>query len=125
MKALLALTGIILGTVGCANRAGMVPLEPPRPPGNYPQILRFVAHPSVIHRGEKVILQWNARNAEQVLIEQAVDPNADIRANFESLGTFPASGTLEVHPKRSTSYVLTCGNEIIGCSTASAHVIVK
>ena len=125
MKALLALTGIILGAVGCAQRAEMVLPEPPRPLGSYPQILRFVAHPSIIHRGERVILQWNARNAEKVLIEQAVDPNADIRANFESLGTFPASGTLELYPKHTTSYVLTCGNEIIGCSTASAHVIVK
>jgi len=54
-----------------------------------------------------------------------VDPKADIRAEFESLGTFPSSGTLEVHPTESTTYVLTCGNEIIGCSSASVHIIVK
>lgn len=122
MKQLLTLTGLILSLVGCAER---IPLETPRPPGSYPQIMRFTAHPMIIHPGETALLHWDAKNAAKVTLEQAVDPKADIRAEFESLGTFPSSGTLEVHPTESTTYVLTCGNEIIGCSSASVHIIVK
>lgn len=79
----------------------------------------------IIHRGQSVVLLWEARNTSEVTLEQAVDPNADIRAEFKSLGTFPASGTLEVHPQESTTYVVSCGSEIIGCSSASVHIIVK
>ena len=68
---------------------------------------------------------WDAKNTAGVTLEQAVEPRADIRAAFESLGTFPSSGTLEVHPKAGTTYVVTCGNELIGCSSASVHIIVK
>lgn len=87
--------------------------------------MRFTAHPLIIHRGEAVLLHWDAKNAAGVTLEQAVDPKADIRAEFESLGTFPSSGTLEVHPKDSTTYVVSCGNELIGCSSASVYIIVK
>lgn len=123
MKIFLALTGLLLSFVGCAPR---VPLEVPEAPrGNFPQILRFVASSQIVHPGEKVVLQWDARGAETVILEKAMDPKADIRAAFESLGTFPAHGTLDVTPTSSTTYIVSCGNEIIGCSSASVHIIVK
>ena len=127
MKQLLALMGLMLGLVACAERIPVETpgVETPRVPGNYPQIGRLTAHPKIIHRGETVLLHWDARNTAEVTLEAAIDPQADIRAEFESLGTFPASGTLEVRPTGSTTYIVSCGNEIIGCSSASVHVIVK
>jgi len=125
LKQLLILTGLILSLAGCAERVALEAPETPRVAGSFPQIMRFTAHPLIIHRGETVVLHWDTKNAAGVTLEQAVDPKADIRAAFESLGTFPSSGTLEVHPKDSTTYVVTCGNELIGCSSASVHVIVK
>ena len=123
MKAFLALTGLILSLVGCAQRALLE--APAAPRGDFPQILRFVASSRIIHPGEKVVLQWDARGGETVVLEQALDPKADVRAQFQSLGTFPAHGTLQVSPTSSTTYIVTCGNEIIGCSSASVHIIVK
>ena len=125
MKQVLILTGLILSLAGCAERIPLDTPETPRVAGSFPQIMRFTAHPTIIHRGEAVVLHWDAKNAAGVTLEQAVDPKADIRAKFESLGTFPGSGTLEVRPNESTTYVVICGNEIIGCSSASVHVIVK
>jgi hypothetical protein len=123
LKSLLALTSLAVGLVGCIER---VPLENHVPlPPNFPKITRFVASPRIIHRGEKVLLQWNVRNVSEVSLERAIDPRADIRAEFDSLGTFPANGNFEVHPSESTTYIISCGNKRIGCSEASVHVIVK
>lgn len=122
MKPLLALVGISLSMLGCAGR---ISLEEPPPPGNYPRITRMVVNPTVIHRGEKIILHWDTANTGLVTIEQAVDPEADIPADFQSVGTFPPNGTLELYPRESTTYVVTCGNAVIGCSSAGVHVVVK
>ena len=122
MKLPFAFAALILILTGCAERT---PLEPHRPPGNYPQIGRLTAHPMTVHPGEAVLLHWDARNTPKVTLDQAIDPRAGIRAEFESLGTFPASGSLRVQPKKSTTYVVSCGNEIIGCSSASVHVVVQ
>jgi hypothetical protein len=127
LKQFLILTGLILSLSGCAER---FPVETPRVetppvPGNYPQIIHLAAHPMIIHRGQSATLRWETRNTTEVTLEQAADPNADIRAEFKSLGTFPASGTLEVRPNESTTYVVSCGNDLIGCSSASVHIIVK
>jgi hypothetical protein len=123
MKALLALAAILLSMAGCTER---VPLENPAlPRPESRQILRFVASPQIVQRGEMVMLHWDARNVPEVVLEQALDPKADIRADFQSLGTFPTSGTLAVYPQENTTYVLTCGNELIGCSSAAIRIIVK
>jgi len=122
LKQLLTLTGLVLSLAACTDR---ISLETPPIPGNYPQILRLTAHPMIIHRGESAVLHWDARNTGKVTLEQALDPKADIRAEFESLGTFAASDSLEVRPLGSTTYIVSCGNEIIGCSSASVHIIVK
>jgi len=84
-----------------------------------------VVSPETIDSGEKAVLQWDARNVSEVLLEEALDPHAEIPAEFNSLGKFPASGTLEVRPKASTIFVVSCGDEKIGCASASVHVTVK
>ncbi len=124
MKCFIGVLILFFGLAGCVAR---VPLETPRPPNSVsPEILRFIARPTVIHAGETVTLTWNAANADGVLLEEAAEA-----ADFEpaellhSVGTFPGSGSLEVRPKVSTTYVISCGNETIGCASASANVIVK
>ncbi|MBZ5611398.1 MAG: hypothetical protein LAP38_24310 [Acidobacteriia bacterium] len=118
------LTGLVLLLLtGCAMR---LPLEIPRKAGaTNPEVVRFVVHPAVINKGETVMLHWDARNAPEVVLEEAVDPHATRPADFHELGKFPASGTLEVRPQVSTIYVVSCGNETIGCSSASVRVHVR
>ena len=118
----LVLFTTVLGLAGCGQR---VPLETPRPPANYPQLLTLTADRRTVHPGEVVLLRWQSRDASSVTIEQAIDPHAHARANFQSLGSHPASGTLEVRPKHSTTYVVSCGDERIGCSSASIYIVVK
>ena len=122
-----ALTLLLLSGASCVQRVERAPVEPTLPvtPSEFPRVLRFVAVPRIVHPGERVELVWNTRNVSEVVLEAAPDPKADIRADFQELGIFPASGTLDVYPKESTNYVMTCGNEKIGCSSASVHVRVK
>jgi hypothetical protein len=88
-------------------------------------VVRFVVHPAVIQKGQAALLHWDARNASDVLLEEAVDPHASRPASFRAVGRFPASGTLEVRPVRSMIYVVSCGDERIGCSSASVRVKVR
>lgn len=123
MKPIIALAALLLGTIGCSIR---IPLEnPPEPRSDFPGVIRFVASPEIIHSGEKSVLQWDARNVPEVWLEKAQDPHAETPAEFNSLGKFPASGTLEVQPKASTTFVVSCGDDKIGCASASVHVTVK
>lgn len=123
MKPIIALAALLLGTIGCSTR---IPREyPPEPRSDFPNVIRFVASPEIIHSGETAVLQWDARNVSEVLLEEALDPHAEAPAEFNSLGKLPASGTLEVRPKASTTFVLSCGDEKIGCSSASVHITVK
>ena len=122
MRPLLPLLGLLLSSTACTERAV---LEGPPLPAQQPQLLHFAAHPVVIHRGEKVTLRWEARTAAPVTLEQAIDPKADVRAEFRSLGTFPSSGSLEVYPQANTTYIVTCESTKIGCVSATVQVIVK
>ncbi|MGD0438495.1 MAG: hypothetical protein ABSB86_18705 [Bryobacteraceae bacterium] len=124
MKSFIGVLALLFGAIGCLTR---LPLETPRPLSpSSPRILRFIARPQVIHAGEKVTLTWNAGHAEEVLLEEAKEASGGQPAEFlHSVGKFPASGSLEVWPKVSTTYVVSCGDETIGCASASATVVVK
>jgi hypothetical protein len=122
-----SIAGLILlfMTAGCAIRVPP-PVEVPRQPGVHsPEVVRFVVHPRVIKRGETAMLHWDARNANEVLLEKAADPYASRPADFHAVGKFASSGTLEVRPKVTTIYVVSCGDELIGCSSASVRVQVR
>lgn len=123
MKAVTVVVLLLL-TSGCAARIA-TQVEIPRRNLGSPEVMRFVVHPRVVHPGQAAMLHWDARNASEVLLEEAADPHADIKAEFRSLGTFPASGTLEVRPQVTTIYMVSCGDETIGCSSASVRVIVR
>jgi hypothetical protein len=118
LRSAIALVGLLLWPAGSASKT--VPESP-----KSPQIIQFVVEPRVIHSGETAVLRWSAQNASEVLLEEAVDPNARVRAFFHTIGKFPPDGTLEVRPAVSTTYVVSCGDERIGCSSASVHVKVK
>jgi hypothetical protein len=94
-----------------------------------PQVVRFVASPRVIDRGEKAVLTWNVRNVSQVLLEEALEPDGTGSDRFlHSLGNFPADGTVSVSPKTTATYVLSCGPQTesgLGCVSASVSVIVR
>jgi hypothetical protein len=124
MKSFLGVLALLFVATGCLTR---LPVETPRPlSASSPGILRFIARPPVIHAGEKATLTWNASHAGEVLLEEAKEASGGRPAEFlRSIGTFPASGSLEVWPKVSTTYVVSCGDEIIGCASASASVVVK
>jgi hypothetical protein len=122
MKPLAILFGLSLATIACTGR---IPLEMPSPPSAFSGGVRLVAHPEVIHRGERVVLRWNAPKMPEVTLEQAIDPMEDIRAKFETIGTFAPAGTLDVYPQQSVTYIVSCGNSTIGCSSSAVHIIVK
>ena len=122
MKPLTILLGLSLAIIACTER---IPLETPSPPNASSGAVRLVAHPEVIHQGEKVVLRWNAPNMPEVTLEQAFDPMEDIRAKFEMIGTFPPAGTIDLYPRQSVTYIVSCGNPTIGCSSSAVHVIVK
>ena len=122
MKCLTILIALGLATISCRQR---IPLETPSPPSAFSGAVRLVAHPEVIHQGEKVVLRWNAPNAPEVTLEQAIDPMEDVRAKFELIGKFPPGGTIEVYPRQSITYIVSCGTPAIGCSSSAVHILVK
>jgi hypothetical protein len=114
---------LLILSAGCTIR---IPLPTPsNPNAQSPKMIRFFAEPQVIAKGEAATLHWEALNATEVLLEKAADPHAPRRANFEVVGRFAAKGALEVRPEVSTVYVVSCGDEVIGCSSASVRVKVK
>jgi|SRR5579871_869749 len=123
MKAFAILFALLASEGSCTR----VPLEvPPLPVKNSPIVARFIARPEAIHPGERVVLTWNTKNAPDVLMEESADAAGGAPAQFlHDVGRFPASGTREVWPQVTTRYVISCGNEQIGCAAASVTVLVK
>jgi hypothetical protein len=96
------------------------------PVKNSPLVSRFIARPEVIHKGQKVVLTWNTKNATDVLLEEAADAAGGAPDEMlHEIGRFPASGTHEVRPELTTRYVISCGSEPVGCAAASVTVLVK
>jgi len=124
MKAAVAVAVLLVSIDGCPKKA---PSEDPAPLNpTSPRITRFITRPELIHSGEKTLLIWNAQNVQQVLLEQAVEGNGEVGGEFlHRIGEFPASGTLELSPQSSTTYVISCGDPGIGSASASATVTVR
>ena len=124
MKSPIAIAVLLLSFSGCPKK---VPTEEPVPLSlTAPQITRFIARPEVVHAGEESVLVWNARNVQQVLLEQAAEPHDEAPGEFlHPVGEFPANGTLALRPKWTTTYVISCGNENAGTASASATVVVR
>jgi peptidoglycan-associated lipoprotein len=70
----------------------VVSVEPPKLQ-NPPRIDSFTVEPSRIERGQTVTLRWATSNAETVTIDQGI-------------GEVPASGTRQLSPTATTTYVM-------------------
>ena len=94
-----------------------------------PQVVRFVARPQIIHRGEQAMITWNVRNVSRVSLEEALESDGHGPEQLlHSLGDFPANGSLAVTPKTTATYVLSCGPQSesgLGCVSASVNIVVK
>jgi len=127
VKAAIALAALLLNSHGCVKNVPVPAEAPLRSDSTMPQVLRFTAYPHIIHPGDEVLISWNARNAPHITLEKSTESaNTLTRGEFlESIGDFPPDGTLRVSPKVTTTYVISCGNETIGCASASVTVTVK
>jgi peptidoglycan-associated lipoprotein len=97
---LLALA-LLLFAAGCKKKIP-APAPPPPPPvvdtkPAAPTIATFVAEPSTIDRGQSSTLRWVVEGADEVSINNGI-------------GTVMASGTRQVFPSNTTTYVLTARN---------------
>jgi hypothetical protein len=121
-------TTLLLATVeACIHK---VPVEVPIDPNwTSPQVVRFVARPEIIRRGEQATITWNVRNVSRVTLEEALDPDGNPAEQWlHSLGDFPANGSLNVSPKTTATYVLSCGPPSESgpvCVSASVNIVVK
>ena len=82
----------------------------------------FEVRPSVIAPGEMAVLHWSIKGATKVVIEEA----SGSRGELHKIGTFGGSGSLEIHPREDTTYVVTCeGSTAFSCASATVRVRVK
>ena len=74
-----------------------------------PEVVSFTAEPKVITAGQTARLRWTVRDSGQVWIEEAPEALIGTEAGrLRTIGAFNGSGTLEVHPRQTTEYVLNC-----------------
>lgn len=86
----------------------------------------FDIQPREITAGERAVLRWSIKGATKVTIEEAPDSGAG-KSDLRELGTFAgSSGTLEVRPRESMTYVISCvGVTTYSCASVSVRVRVK
>ena len=86
----------------------------------------FEVQPRQIAPGEVAVLRWAIKGAKRVAIEEA--PESGFRGHeLRKIGTFEgASGTLEVRPNESTTYVIACeGSTTYSCASVNVRVRVQ
>ncbi|HEV2351858.1 MAG TPA: peptidoglycan-associated lipoprotein Pal [Terriglobia bacterium] len=110
---LLGVMGTLIVMGGCHKK--VAPAAPPPPPEAAPPppaapVVSLTAEPATVEKGQSVTLSWTSSNATQLDIE----PN---------VGTVQATGSSNVTPDESTTYVLTAKGPG-GTETASARVTV-
>lgn len=104
MRPLLALAlliaGVIVGVSIMRSRAA------PRGIAKEPEIVSFSATPSNVQPGQPVTLAWNARGADSLTLNRSTSERSE--ADEPERTRLPGSGKIVVHPKRDTTYTLTC-----------------
>jgi len=81
----------------------------------------FEVKPRVIAAGETAVLHWSIKGATKVVIEEA----SESRHELYTVGTFGASGSVQVTPKENTTYVISCEGSTVSCASATVRVRVK
>lgn len=110
---LLGVVGVLIVMAGCHKKAAPAP-TPPAPEATAPPpaapVVSLTAEPATVEKGQSVTLSWTSSNATQLDLEPQV-------------GTVQATGSSNVTPDESTTYVLTAKGPG-GTETASARVTV-
>jgi hypothetical protein len=96
----LLIVGVIVGISIMRSRAT------PRGIAEEPEIVSFSATPSAVQPGEPVTLAWNARGANSLTLNRSTSERSE--SDEPERTRLPGSGTIVVHPKRDTTYTLTC-----------------
>ena len=82
----------------------------------------FEVQPRRVVAGEVATLRWSIKGATKVVLEET----SDSRRGLHKIGTFGGSGSLQVHPKEDTTYVVTCeGSTTYSCASVTVHVRVE
>ena len=97
---LLLIVGVIVGVSVMRFRAA------PRGIAKEPEIVSFSATPATVQPGQPVTLAWNARGADSLTLNRSTSARDD--ADEPEHKHLPGTGTIVVHPRRDTTYTLTC-----------------
>jgi hypothetical protein len=82
----------------------------------------FDVQPRIIVAGEAATLRWSIKGATRVILEEASGSDRELR----KIGTFGGSGSLQIHPKQDTTYVVSCeGSTTFSCASVTVRVRVK
>ena len=100
---------------------------PTPPEGLGPGIVSFTATPKNVSAGEPVTLSWIVRGGNSIVLEEAVDAAIGTDAGrLQEVAKFTESGSLEVRPRQSMVYVLSCGeSNSSACMSLSVNVTVS
>lgn len=110
---LLGAMGMLMVMAGCHKKVPPAPPPAPTPEAPPPPakpVVSLTAEPATIEKGQSVTLSWTSSNATELDIQPQV-------------GTVQATGSSNVTPEESTTYVLTAKGPG-GTETASARVTV-
>ena len=82
----------------------------------------FDVQPRIVVAGEAATLRWSIKGATRVILEEASGSDRELR----KIGTFGGSGSLQIHPKQDTTYVVSCeGSTTFSCASVTVRVRVK
>ena len=114
MKTGMLVLAMLLGA-GCAHES----LRSPLPPIGY----MFEAEPAAVEPGQSTTLHWSIPGATKVTIDAA---GMNDRRELVNVGTFAATGQVDVRPAGDTTYVITCENaESVTCASVSVRVLIR
>lgn len=110
---------LLVTALSCSQRV----ISPPEvPTGRIVHTFMLEASPPVIYAGDSTILRWSIEIADEVTIEEAPRSTGKLR----TMGTFNATGSLQVTPAEDTTYVISCtGATGYSCVAKAVRIRVK
>jgi hypothetical protein len=121
------LSSLLMAITTAACRHEFTTRLPVSPEGTGPRIVSFTATPRTVSAGDPVTLSWIVRGSNLVVLEEARDAAIGSDAGrLQEIARFSDSGSLEVRPRETMVYVLTCP-ETSGsaCMSLSVRVTVS
>ena len=104
------------GLLGLLSASSQVDIAPPRK-----QLLTSVERPlqirpKTIREGEIAVLSWFNKNTSEVLVFEYTEVDGLQSARCRLIGRFPSKGSLDVAPRFTTTYVVTCADTGTSCA---------